>query len=376
MRLINETGLSAAFNVGFRPDGREAVVIVAKATYVLCDLLDAESPHRAENEAALVESDVFGKDPAKNALILETDFAVMKPECDVLFLGSAHAPRGRPAARVPVSLRVGAVSKSFIVTGDRRWRPGLLRKVVPSEPAPFVSQAISYDVAFGGTDVHPRDPKKIATFVENPVGRGFRPFVPDLSGQPMPVTEEAGTPILNSRGPYRPMAFGPLGRSWQPRASYAGTYDQAWMDSRAPVLPLDFDARYFQAAPPDQRMPYPKGGEPIELVNLVPAACARNAVVKNRLPDLRLEAAIFLTRGGLERVSANLDTVVLEPEANRFTCTWRATHSLERDAFDVREIVLGVRGPSFSARARARASGKEYFAGLGALCSREGKRRS
>lgn len=41
-----------------------------------------------------------------------------------------------------------------------------------------------------------------------------------------------------------------MGRSWQPRLRYAGTYDQHWMDERLPFLPEDFDLRYFQSAPP------------------------------------------------------------------------------------------------------------------------------
>lgn len=376
MRLVNETELPAALNVTFRPDGREVVVIVVKATYVLCDRLDDSSPHRTEQAVPLLDADVFGEDPARNGPVLESDFAPLKPECDVLLVGSAHAPGGRPAPRVPVALRVGAVSKSFVVTGDRVWKPRLVAGWVPDDPVPFVSRPISYDVAFGGTDVHPRDPQKIATFVENPVGRGFRQFDTDLSGRLAPVTEEAGAPIRDARHRHRPMAFGPLGRNWQPRAAHAGTYDQAWLDGRAPLLPHDLDPRWFQAAPADQRMPYPSGGERIELLNLAPASLAPSGLVVNRLPRLRIVAAILPARGAPVRVAAHLDTVVLEPDANRFTCTWRAAHPLERDAFDIREIVLGVASPAFSAGVRARATRKERYAGLGALCRARGRERT
>ena len=53
-------------------------------------------------------------------------------------------------------------------------------------------------------------------------------------------------------GAYRPMALGPVGRGWRPRLSYAGTYDQHWIDEVFPFLPADFDDRYYQAAPEDQ----------------------------------------------------------------------------------------------------------------------------
>ena len=45
------------------------------------------------------------------------------------------------------------------------------------------------------------------------------------------------------------MAFGPVGRSWQPRIRWAGTYDQKWMDEKFPFLPEDFDERYYQCRP-------------------------------------------------------------------------------------------------------------------------------
>ncbi len=49
------------------------------------------------------------------------------------------------------------------------------------------------------------------------------------------------------------------------------------MDEIALMLPADFNPLHFQAAPPDQRMPYPQGGEPIRLMNLVPPAVSRDA---------------------------------------------------------------------------------------------------
>ena len=42
---------------------------------------------------------------------------------------------------------------------------------------------------------------------------------------------------------------GPVARHWQPRASYAGTYDEAWRRQRAPIGRTDFDERFFCGAP-------------------------------------------------------------------------------------------------------------------------------
>ena len=45
-------------------------------------------------------------------------------------------------------------------------------------------------------------------------------------------------------------AFGPVGRHWEPRVRYAGTYDDRWTEDRMPLLPKDFDDRFHNAAPP------------------------------------------------------------------------------------------------------------------------------
>jgi hypothetical protein len=50
-----------------------------------------------------------------------------KSHCDVLLQGGAYAPGGRQARRVSVGLRVGTMTKSFAVVGDRRWTARVAR---------------------------------------------------------------------------------------------------------------------------------------------------------------------------------------------------------------------------------------------------------
>ena len=64
------------------------------------------------------------------------------------------------------------------------------------------------------------------------------------------------------------MAFGAISRNFASRYPLAGTYDQDWQDNVFPFLPRDFDPLYYQAAPPEQQMDYPSGGEGIELRRL------------------------------------------------------------------------------------------------------------
>ncbi|MBZ4415384.1 DUF2169 domain-containing protein [Myxococcus sp. RHSTA-1-4] len=343
--------------MGFQPDGREVLVVVAKATFTL-PTEDTVAP-LAPEQVPLTEADTFTGEPGFSAPLHETDFAHRKPRCDVLLNGSAWAPGGRPARVVPVSLSLGGMKKSFAVHGPRVWRKTLVGGIQPSEAQAFTSQSISYDHAFGGVDTGPKDASKHQTFLPNPVGKGFHHFLAEVDGRPMPNTEEIRAPITSPRGPYRPMAFGALGRNWQPRASYAGTYDARWMDECLPFFPKDFDDKYFQAAPEDQQVPYPRGGEAVTLVNLSP-----QGMLRFRLPHLRVPIAFIPHQGRATQQDAVLDTVLLEPDANRLLLTWRIAWPLRRNAFEMKQVVVGGRTPGWM---RAHAVGKKYYPGLNEL---------
>jgi len=75
------------------------------------------------------------------------------------------------------------------------------------------------------------------------------------------VTVEAGEPA--GLGPVAPFA--------PPRAALAGTCDEAWRQLRAPLLPEDFDERFYLCAPEEQRPEeHLTGGEIVTLQNLCP----------------------------------------------------------------------------------------------------------
>ena len=119
MELVNATGMVAGYTMGLDPNGRERIVVVIKGTFAISegggDLL------LADEQRPLVMADEFYGEPGLSAMQRESDFAPMKPHCDVLLLGSAHAPGGRPVDRVSVGLRVGSFVKGFDVVGDRVW---------------------------------------------------------------------------------------------------------------------------------------------------------------------------------------------------------------------------------------------------------------
>jgi len=366
MELLNATKMKAGYTMGMRPDGRELLVVVVKGTFLIPKA--GEEPKLAPEQTPLVEADTFTGDPGFSAPVYESEYAPVKPRCDVLLLGSAYAPGGRPAERVPVSIRVGRMEKSFDVVGNRVWRSGL-REVSSTRPEPFTVMPISYDTAFGGVDNLDPDPEKHGAYALNTVGKGFyvRNDPDHIEGKRLPNTEESNNPVTSPLGSYRPMAFGPVGRAWQPRSGFAGTYDQHWLDNVFPFLPADFDNRYYQAAPTDQQVDYIRGGEDVLLINLTPQGQCRFA-----LPKLEVPVTFFFKNYRQTEIDAVADTLLIEPDLGRFLLLWRASLPLQRNMFEVAQVVVGRMPRGWY---RARELGKTYYPSLKVLADERRRER-
>jgi hypothetical protein len=356
MQLLNATKMVAGYTMGLQPDGRELLVVVVKGTFSI-PKDEKQEPKLAPNQVPLVTADVFTGEPGFSAPLYENDYAPGKAKCDVLFNGSAYAPGGKPVERVNVSVRVGSWSKSFDVVGNRVWQAGALYIAV-SKPEPFAVMPISYNNAWGGVDKSQEDPAKHYYYSLNHAGVGYHEYTSGkyMDGKPLPNTEESGSKISNPKGKYRPMALGPIARAWEPRPKLAGTYDQKWLDNVFPFLPADFKKEYYQAAPPDQQIDYPKGGEQVELVNLTPAGLGRFHLPKRALP-----VEFNLRDKQRKETNALLDTIVIEPDLGRFMINWRATLPLRRNIFEVLRLVVGKMSPGWY---RARKKGKFYCRSL------------
>jgi hypothetical protein len=337
------------------PSGRELLVVVVKATFTIPT--DGTDPVPVKEQVPLVEADVFAGEPGLSAPLHECEFAPKKPKCDVILNGTAYAPLGKPAAVVPVMLQVGSMSKSFNVVGNRAWVKDVFSWKA-THPVPFVKMPISYANAFGGRDVSDPDEKKHRWYGPNHAGIGFHTnlYAPLVEGTLLPNTEEIGKPVEKPDGKYRPMAFGPIGRAWEPRYKLAGTYDQKWLDDVCPFLPADFKDEYYQCAPADQRIAPPKGGESVSLVNLTPGG--RTAFA---LPPLEMPVTYFLKSGDPHEAAAVADTILIEPDLLRFSITWRAFMPLKKNLFEVADIFVGKLSRG---RKMAMALGKNYAPSL------------
>ena len=343
MNLLNRTPFAAKYTTTHDKAGSECLVIVVKATYRLP--LAGEAPELMEQQAPIVLSDTATGEPGLSSPEYESDFCLTKPKVDVLLLGTAYAPKGIAAKEVGVGMRVGDLLKTFKVTGKRRWKTHLLGAVASvSGPEPFTQQAISYDIAFGGIETGPGQEKDCAVYLPNPVGLGYFRHYRHADGKPMPQTEEMIKPIKMPDGKYKPMSFGPIGRNWLPRSGYAGTYDKKWQAEVFPFLPEDFDDRYFNAAPEDQQLSELVGGEQVVLANLTHPALTPSGRIEFHLPALALNVTLTPQKGSAERIAARVDTLVIEPDKQRFTILWRVVRDLQNNPLRYKTIEIGERG--------------------------------
>jgi hypothetical protein len=258
----------------------------------------------------------YRDDPAASSLRRDSDLLAPKPSTDVLLEASAYAPKGRPAATVPVSLRVDDMEKTLVVHGTRVYYKGAMG-LTTSSPRPFTVQPIQYELAFGGTDTRHADPRRHRIDARNPIGRGFAVDPASLEREVAHAVEyPSGNPAKMG-----PAGFGPLASFWSPRLERAGTYDARWEKSRKPLLAEDYDERHALSAPDDQRPSKPlRGGETVTMVNLSPEGALRF-----QLPRIFLT---FLTKisGRKEAHRApTLATVFIAAEARKLHLVWQST---------------------------------------------------
>ena len=356
MNLVNSTRMEAGLAVPTDHHGFENILVVVKGTYAIvggrCELAEAQAP--------LTYADAFFGEPGQSSTRYECDFPLRKPRTDVLLNGSAYAPGGRPAPQADVTLECGPARKTIRVFGDRVWDARLLRGLTPSDPVPFISRELRYEFAFGGSDTSDPDPKRHGAERRNLVGVGFclRERA-SLRDTPVANQEDPLHPITSPTQKPAPMSFGFVGRPWLPRLTYAGTYDQKWLDERFPFLPEDFDERYHQGAAEDQQCRHLRGGETVRLTNLTP-----EGRLELDLPEEEIPIRVTYGPGRPDKeLLPVLDTVIIEPDKRRVILSWRASMRVEGKLTRVRDVRVGTLTPG---RKAALDKGKRYIDHRGA----------
>lgn len=314
MHFVNRTPFEGCALPSVAHDDTHWLVVVVKGTFALGP--SGTAPAIADEPVPIHLEDVYWGEPGLSSLKYEADTAIEKPGTDIALIGTAYAPSG-PVRQLDVGIKIGSTAKIVRVFGDREWRKARGGFAL-TEPTPFETMPLVYERAYGGVD--PVDPSR-GGCDENPLGKGFASpeSLDEIDSLPAPNLELRDRPIKSITERPEPAGFGFVARHWQPRRALAGTYDDAWLAERCPLLPADFDPRSQSAASPGLvNDGYLAGGESVVIVNASP-----EGRIEFPLPRRVIEATAVIAGEQVDK-PLRLDTVVIEPDERRIALTWRA----------------------------------------------------
>ncbi|MFD1882498.1 DUF2169 family type VI secretion system accessory protein [Paracoccus pacificus] len=280
-----------------------------------------------DEQMPLQWQDAYEGDPHETPMLHQSDLVPEKPGTDVTFLGASHAPQG-PSPGWTCQMDIGPIRKRLHVSGPRAWKPVVKPARWPfrrheaivdwelTRPDPTESVPMDWRHASGGPNVF-EDAERDE---HNPLGRGRIGPKETWQNHAVPAPQvSAEAEMTPASGP---AGLGPVPPFWRQRARYAGTYDDDWKATRHPLLPKDFDPRFWQCAPKDQVVaPYLQANESYCLTNLHP----EYKVASGRLPGLNL--AVRVDEGGW--IPLHLDGVQFDWRKDTLILlTWRARFPL------------------------------------------------
>jgi hypothetical protein len=338
-RVHNQTTLPELAFPSISREDQDFAVVALTARYRLPPpgRLHEGALELAAEQRPAPSADLWTGEPGASSLLWDGQAIYTRPGTDVLVHGHAWAPGGRPAAAVAVGVRVGPCLAQLRVIGERRWVRGF-GQLRATPPVAFERMPLCWERAYGGSTPGG------AIEARNPVGVGLHDDARAATDAALPNLVPIDEDCRDWRAVIGPVGLGPIARHWQPRASYAGTYDASWVERRAPLWPADLDLRLFSAAPPGLRAePWLRGGEEVVLEGMHP-----DGVWAFRLP--RREFVLELAGEGRPLV---LDLVRIDADARELALVWRGAAALGRRG----TAELCVREPmpweSFTGEARA-----------------------
>ena len=357
MKIENKTGLVVEAIPFKGPDRKAFLTVVVKGTFVIPD----DGPARKAKEQIPI---TYGDEPFDKedggSIKFESDLAPFKPRADIIAMGHAYAPSGKPVTGIDISLRVGSLQRVLRVFGDRTWQSGGFANMQASLPRPFLKMPLVYERSFGGIDMVGG-----GFCARNLVGFGFfeRPTKKNVAGKKLPNIEDPRHPIRSPKDQPRPVGYGVYGRAWEPRSGFLGTYDDNYRKQIAPDPPPDFKFDYYNAAHPDLQLPgYLNGDEAVELVNLSPEG-ALNFRLPGLMPVCQVERTFDALEAylatldpetvdrvrlrdalaGDEKAPLDLDTLCLMPDEKRLFMVWRGrTPVYDHTALEIDTVSINL----------------------------------
>lgn len=327
-----------AFELLFLADenGSTLFVPLVKATY---RNISGKQLLLAEDQISANLTGEFWTDPDSSSYKYEPETAFVKSATDIVLIGHAHAIKPGTTS-IDVGIRVGPVQKVVRVVGDRYLVRNLGKSSIYG-PKSFEKIPLIYELSFGGWDRSHPDPAKHTFEPRNPVGVGFGYPIGNIDGPiRLPNIEDPKMPWKRWGDRPPPAGFGFISPHWQPRASFAGTYDKKWDETRKPLLPIDFDRRFFNAASPGMVAPgYLRGDEPITIIN----ASSEGRLTFN-LPRVPAPwCGIELKGGKKEILHTRLDTIIINTDEDLVFLLWRAHMTVRNGPHDVLAIEIDTK---------------------------------
>ncbi|TYK64484.1 DUF2169 family type VI secretion system accessory protein [Colwellia echini] len=327
LQIKNTTPFSADIASFPNEQGIDSIYIVVKSTFIM-----GQQWSLATEQTPPQKADEYWGEPGKSSIKKLSDFHVGKNNTDIIMQGNACAINHQDVNQLDVHLTVGHVNKTVKVFGDRHWENGL-----PSAPATFQSMPLVYERAFGGE--HKVDETKILAEERNLVGCGFsgKRSRAEMEGVSLPNIENPPELIRNIHDTPTPAGFAATCGYWSPRYQWAGTYDEEWISTRAPYLPLDFDKRFLNAAHPDLIYPgYLQGGEPILIKGM-----HANGDINLTVPHVKMVCNVNL-KGKKIPIDLHIETLTLEPNQQHLSMVWLASFQCDKNLLNINEIELSL----------------------------------
>jgi len=290
--------------------------VVCKATF---GLLPGRMPLLEEQEP-LYEADRHWSDDPGWSLYAPADVAPVRRRADVVLVGEAYAPAGRPARSLIARLRVADIDKRVEVCADRLLGPD--GAVV--EGARFSRMPLLWERAAGGPDT------------ANPVG--VRADAKDAYGRrPLPNLVPPGLALMKLEDAIEPMGFGPVARAWPERRNKLGPAAASWSERDWPRQPLPpgMDVGYFNAAPWDQQVERLRDNERLVLEHLHP----KHPHLATQLPGHHPRAFVARPGRAAQPVPLQVDLLWIRTDLGLCTVTWRGQVALDRADEEGRVVV-------------------------------------
>jgi hypothetical protein len=193
---------------------------------------------------------------------------------------------------------------------------------------------VVYERAYGGGT-----PDHRLVEERNPSGVGVAHRADALIDMPAPQIEHPMFPHTRAGEDHAPMGYGATMTHWMPRRSHAGTFDEAWRQTRMPLMPLDYDARFENVAHPSLQLEAPpEPGAEIAVLGM-----SERGIFACELPDPRLVVHGIRNH---ERTTCRprVDTILIEPALGRVELTYRTVFAMGRGKTSLREIRVDTDG--------------------------------